>query len=123
MNSPPTAKTPVPRPSVIQFAIKDLPGLASAYMPFLIDGGLFIPTQRDYDLGDSVYVLITLPDDPLRYPVAAKVAWVTPANATGGRTQGVGIRLAKDEKSLALKQKIEACLSSFVATDRSSQTL
>jgi type IV pilus assembly protein PilZ len=122
MNSPP-AKPQLPRPSVIQFAIKDLSGLASAYMPFLTDGGLFIPTQRDYDLGDSVYVLISLPDDPLRYPVAAKVAWVTPANATGGRTQGVGIRLPKDEKSLALKQKIETCLSSFVATERSSQTL
>ena len=123
MSSAQPSKPNVPRPSVIQFSIKDLPGLASAYMPFLADGGLFIPTQRDYDLGDSVYVLITLPDDPLRYPVAAKVAWVTPANSTGGRTQGIGVRLARDEKSLILKQKIEDCLSTFVVTDRSSQTL
>ncbi|MBP9149677.1 MAG: PilZ domain-containing protein [Rhodoferax sp.] len=123
MSTATTGKSTLPRPSVIQFAIKDLPGLASAYMPFLTDGGLFIPTPRDYELGDSVYVLITLPDDPLRYPVAAKVAWVTPANAAGGRTQGVGIRLARDEKSMALKQKIEACLSNHVVTDRSSQTL
>lgn len=123
MSTATIGKSTLPRPSVIQFAIKDLPGLASAYMPFLTDGGLFIPTPRDYELGDSVYVLITLPDDPSRYPVAAKVAWVTPANAAGGRTQGVGIRLARDEKSMALKQKIEACLSNHVATDRSSQTL
>lgn len=63
---------------------------------------------RDYQLGDSVYVLLSLPDDPQRYPVATKVVWVTPAKAAGGRVQGVGIRFPKDEKSLALKAKIEA---------------
>jgi Tfp pilus assembly protein PilZ len=39
---------------------------------------VFIPTTRDYKIGDDVYVLLTLPEDPQRYPVAGKVAWVTP---------------------------------------------
>ncbi len=115
--------SPVPRPSVIQYALKDLASLAGAYMGIFSHGGLFVPTPRDYRLGDTVYVLISLPDDPQRYPVAAKVVWVTPANAQGGRPQGVGIGLPQDEKSVALKLKIEAALSNFVASDRASQTL
>jgi type IV pilus assembly protein PilZ len=108
---------------VIQLAIKDLSALAAAYMPILMNGGIFIPTDREYQLGDAVYVLISLPDDPQRYPVAAKVAWVTPARATGGRTQGVGVRFPDDEKSTALKTKIEDLLNGYVATDRSTQTI
>ncbi len=123
MKTPPNSGQRVPRPSVIQLAIKDLSALAAAYMPILMNGGIFIPTDREYQLGDAVYVLISLPDDPQRYPVAAKVAWVTPARATGGRTQGVGVRFPDDEKSTALKTKIEDLLNGYVATDRSTQTI
>ena len=77
-----------PRPSVIQLAIKEKAALYAAYIPMFAEGGIFIPSARDHKLGDDVYVLITLPDDPQRYPVAGKVAWITPARATGNRTQG-----------------------------------
>jgi type IV pilus assembly protein PilZ len=108
---------------VIQLAIKEKAALYSAYIPLFTDGGLFIPTSRDYLLGESLYVLISLPDDPLRYPVAGKVAWVTPARAAGNRTQGVGIQFPKDEKSHALKLKIEEILGSHLSSDRSTQTI
>jgi type IV pilus assembly protein PilZ len=113
----------VPRPSVIQLAIKEKSALYAAYIPLFTDGGMFVPTPREYQLGDSVYVLISLPDDSQRYPVAGKVAWVTPAKAAGNRTQGVGIQFPKDEKSQALKLKIEEILGSHLASDRSTQTI
>jgi type IV pilus assembly protein PilZ len=113
----------VPRPSVIQLAIKEKSALYAAYIPMFVDGGLFVPTTRDYQLGDAVYVLISLPDDAQRYPVAGKVAWVTPAKAAGNRTQGVGIQFPKDTQSLALKLKIEEILGSHLASDRSTQTI
>jgi type IV pilus assembly protein PilZ len=80
MSTPPNA----PRPSVIQLSIKEKAALYAAYIPAFADGGVFIPTSREYALGDDVYVLLSLPDDPQRYPVAGKVAWVTPAKAAGG---------------------------------------
>ncbi len=43
------------------------------------DGGIFIPSTRSNRLGDDVYVLLALPDDLQRYPVAGKVAWINPA--------------------------------------------
>ena len=75
------------------------------------------------ELGDDVYVLLSLPDDPQRYPVAGKVAWITPARASANRTQGVGVRFPGDEKSRLLKLKIEEVLGSHLVSDRPTQTL
>ncbi len=111
------------RPSVIQLAIKEKAALFAAYIPLFTDGGIFIPTVRDYKLGDDVYVLMTLPDDPQRYPVAGKVAWITPARAAGGRTQGVGVKFPSDEKSRLLKLKIESILGSHLGSERPTQTV
>ncbi len=120
MNTPAAA---TPRPSVIQLSIKEKAALYAAYIPMFTEGGVFIPTPRDYMLGDDVYVLLSLPDDTQRYPVAGKVAWVTPSKAAGGRTQGVGIVFPKDEKSRALKAKIEDILGAHLASDRPTQTI
>jgi type IV pilus assembly protein PilZ len=118
-----TTPTNTPRPSVIQLSIKEKAALQAAYIPAFTDGGVFIPTAREYSLGDDVYVLLSLPDDTQRYPVAGKVAWVTPAKAAGGRTQGVGIVFPKDDKSRALRLKIEEILGAQLASDRPTQTI
>ena len=111
------------RPSVVQLAIKEKAALYIAYIPLFKEGGVFIPTAREYKLGDDVYVLLTLPDDAQRYPVAGKVAWVTPARAAGNRTQGVGIRFPDDDKSRLLKLKIEEILGAHLMSDRPTQTI
>jgi type IV pilus assembly protein PilZ len=111
------------RPSVVQLAIKEKAALYAAYIPLFAEGGIFIPTSREYRLGDDVYVLLTLLDDPQRYPVAGKVAWITPARAAGNRSPGVGIRFPADEKSRELKARIEEALGSSIASDRPTQTI
>ena len=118
-NSPPSS----PRPSVIQLAIREKAALYAAYIPLFSEGGIFIPTSREYQLGDDVYVLLSLPEDPQRYPVAGKVAWVTPAKASSNRTQGVGVLFPNDDKSRALKLKIEEILGEHMASDRPTQTI
>ena len=115
--------TTSPRPSVMQLAIKEKAALYAAYIPLFAEGGIFVPTQRDYRLGDDVYVLLTLPDDPQRYPVAGRVAWVTPERASGNRTQGVGIQFPKDAKSAELKAKIEQILGTALSSEKPTQTI
>ncbi len=112
-----------PRPSVIQLAIKEKAALYAAYIASFTDGGIFIPSAKDYKLGDDVYVLITLPEDTQRYPIAGKVAWITPPKAAGNRTQGIGIRFPSDDKSKLLKTKIEQLLGAHLGSDRPTQTL
>ena len=118
MNAPTT-----PRPSVMQLAIKEKAALYAAYIPLFAEGGIFVPTTRDYRLGDDVYVLLTLPEDPQRYPVAGRVAWVTPERASGNRTQGVGIQFPKDPKSVELKAKIEQILGTALSSEKPTQTI
>jgi type IV pilus assembly protein PilZ len=111
------------RPSVIQLVFREKGALYAAYIPLLTDGGLFVPTTRDYKLGEDIYLLLSLPDDPQRYPVAGKVAWLTPNNASGGRTQGVGVRFPPDEKTRELKLKIETLLGTTISSAKPTQTL
>lgn len=125
LNPPPAPGQPAApgRPSVIQLVFKERGALYAAYMPALTDGGLFVPTQRECQLGDDIYLLVSLPDDAQRYPVAGKVAWLTPPNASGGRTQGVGVRFPNDEKTRALKVRIEEILGTSIVSSKPTQTL
>jgi type IV pilus assembly protein PilZ len=111
------------RPSVIQLVFREKGALYAAYVPILAHGGIFVPTSRDYKLGDDVYLLLSLPDDPQRYPVAGKVAWITPANAAGGRTQGVAVSFSNDEKVRVLRQKIETLLGTQLQSAKPTQTI
>ena len=111
------------RPSVIQLVFREKGALYAAYMPLLTDGGLFVPTTREYKLGEDIYLLLSLPEDPQRFPVAGKVAWITPPNTSGGRTQGVGVRFPNDDKSRQLKIKIEEILGTSIQSAKPTQTL
>jgi type IV pilus assembly protein PilZ len=111
------------RPSVIQLVFREKGALYAAYIPAFTEGGLFVPTSREYTLGDDIYLLLSLPEDTQRYPVAGKIAWITPANASGGRTQGVGVRFPGDDKTRLLRVKIEQILGTNISSSKPTQTL
>jgi type IV pilus assembly protein PilZ len=121
--SPAGAAAATNRPSVIQLVFREKGALYAAYISVFTEGGLFVPTTREYNLGEDIYLLLSLPDDPQRFPVAGKVAWLTPPNASGGRTQGVGVRFPNDEKSRQLKVKIEEVLGTSISSSKPTQTL
>jgi type IV pilus assembly protein PilZ len=111
------------RPSVIQLVFREKGALYAAYIPAFTEGGLFVPTTREYRLGDDIYLLLSLPDDTQRHPVAGKIAWITPSNASGGRTQGVGVKFPSDEKTRQLRVKIEQILGTSISSSKPTQTL
>jgi type IV pilus assembly protein PilZ len=121
--TPAQGSTAGTRPSVIQLVFREKSALYAAYMPAFTEGGLFVPTTRDYRLGDDIYLLLALPEDNQRYPVAGKVAWLTPANASGGRTQGVGVRFPGDDKTRLIRVRIEEVLGTLVSSSKPTQTL
>jgi len=126
MSNPPTdtdtsAKLAA-RPSVISLSIKEKGALYAAYMPFVENGGLFVPTQRPAQLGDDLYVILTLMDDPAKVAIPGKVAWITPAGTTG-RQQGIGIQFSKTDASMQARAKIEDLLGSTLRSSRPSNTV
>jgi type IV pilus assembly protein PilZ len=82
---------PAARPGMLSLSIKDKASLYAAYMPYVVNGGLFIPTTKKYSLGDEVFMLLTLMEDAERLPVAGKIIWITPQGAQGNRSAGVGV--------------------------------
>jgi type IV pilus assembly protein PilZ len=93
-----------PKQGVMSLAIRDKNTLLAAYMPYLKSGGIFIPTEKTFELGDEVFLLLTLMDDPQRYPVTGKVVWITPRGALGGRPAGIGIQFGGIEGGTVQKQ-------------------
>lgn len=111
------------RAGMLSLAIKERAALFMAYMPFLKNGGLFIPSNRSYQLGDQVYMLITLMEDPAKIPVSGRVAWVTPAGAQGNRQQGVGVQFDSNDSATLLRQKIEGILGNALKSSKPTHTL
>ncbi len=81
-----------PRNGILSLTIKDKSVLYAAYMPFIRNGGLFIPTNKNYKLGDEVFMLLNLMEEPEKIPVAGKVVWITPKGAQGNRAAGIGVQ-------------------------------
>lgn len=117
------AKAPGARPSVLSLNINSKSALYAAYMPFLKQGGLFIPMTRSYALGDEIFMLLTLMDDPTRLPIAGSVVWVTPEGAQGGKTQGIGVQFSADESGQSARRKIEAILGRHLSSTRQTHTI
>jgi len=118
-----SAAAPVNRPSVLSLAIKEKAALYAAYMPFLKNGGIFLPTQKSYKLGDEIYLILSLMDDPNKYPIAGKVAWITPPAANNNKAQGIGVHFPDDESGHRAKLKIEEILGAALRSSRATHTL
>jgi type IV pilus assembly protein PilZ len=61
---------------------------------FFKKGGLFVPTTRPYRLGDEVFLLFTLMDEPETLPVAERGVLITPEDVPGNRQAGIGIEFS-----------------------------
>lgn len=109
------------RNGILSLTIKDKAVLYAAYMPFVKNGGLFIPTGKSYNLGDEVFMLLNLMDEPEKIPVAGKVIWVTPKGAQGNRAAGIGVQF-NDQDDLA-NRKIETYLAGALESDRLTHTM
>lgn len=123
MNAPTTEPLAQVRPGVLSLSIKEKSALFAAFMPFVKGGGLFIPTNKNYKMGEEVFMLLTLMDDPSKIPVSGKVVWVTPAGAHGSRTQGIGVQFAANESGKAAHNKIEGWLGGSLKSARPTHTM
>ncbi|HHJ81317.1 MAG TPA: pilus assembly protein PilZ [Candidatus Tenderia electrophaga] len=116
--------TPAPtRQGILSLTIKDKGALYAAYMPFVQNGGLFIPTNKDYKLGDEVFMLLKLMDETEKQPIVGKVIWVTPKAAQGNRVAGIGVQFATDQDAENARKKIETYLGGALKSDRPTHTM
>jgi len=111
------------RPAVLSLSIKEKAALYAAYMPYLKNGGIFVPTNRPYNIGDEVYLILTLLDDPTRIPVAGKVVWISPSGGGASKTPGIGVHFPADESGQTARKRIEDALGAALRSVRPTHTI
>jgi type IV pilus assembly protein PilZ len=108
--------------SVLTLTVKDKAALYAAYMPYVINGGLFIPTPKEYTMGQEVFVLLNIVEGQDRLPIQGKVVWKTPPNSEVHRIAGIGIQLTDKDGGVA-RNKIENYLAGALASERPTHTM
>ena len=111
----------VVKQGVLSLTIKDRAVLYAAYMPFIQNGGLFVPTNKQYALGDEVFILLSLIDEAEKIPITGQVVWITPKGAQGNRQAGIGVQFS--EQDFAAATKIEEHLGTALSSDRPTHTM
>ena len=111
-----------PKPGVLSLAIKEKAALYAAYMPFVKGGGLFIPTNKAFNIGDEVFMLLSLVDDPVKLKVVGHVIWITPVTQ-GSRPQGIGVQFSEKDGGHEARNKIEALLGGVLKSARPTHTM
>ena len=111
-----------PKQGILSLTIKDKSALYAAYMPMVKNGGLFIPTAKPYNLGDEVFMLLTLMDEKEKMPIAGRIVWVTPRGAQGNRTAGIGVQFSELDKGQT-RSKIENQLAAALKSERRTHTM
>lgn len=108
--------------AILSLSIKDKAVLYTAYMSFLKEGGLFIPTKRAFSMGEQVTMLLTLMDEQESFTVHCSVVWLTPQGAQGNRAQGVGVQFTGVEGK-QVRDKIETYLAGTLKSEKPTHTL
>ena len=108
--------------AVLQLDLSDRGRLYRAYMAFIKGGGLFVPTDGKYALGDEAFILLRLPDTAEIKSVTGKVAWITPRGAASPHQPGIGVQIGNHDRG-ELHHRIEALLAGAISAERPTLTL
>jgi len=107
---------------MLSLQLKTIDELYASYLGFLKNGGLFVVTEKIYRLGDEVFILVNLPEENEKMPVAGKVVWINPKGAQGNRPQGIGVEFSEVDKGLT-RSKIESLLAGKLKSEARTYTM
>jgi len=108
---------------ILSLQVKDKAMLYASYMPFVKGGGIFVQTARKYNIGDDVFLLLSLMDDKDRMPVPGRVIWITPVGAQGNRPAGIGVQFNEGSEGDTVRNKIESNLAGILNSDKPTATM
>lgn len=108
---------------ILSLSIKDKLALYSSYMPFVQGGGLFVPSTKKFELGDEVFLLLTVLEFEERLPIPGKVVWITPKGAAGNRKAGIGVQFADTQDGAHARTVIESHLAAMMKNNMSTHTM
>ena len=107
---------------ILSYNIETKQELYAAYMPFLSNGGLFVPTKKSFNLGDEVLILLSLMGEE-RIAIPGQVAWITPPGSQHSINAGVGVHFNDSPEGNQARNTISSLLAGMIDSDRPTRTL
>lgn len=111
------------RPWMLSLTLGDKTTAANLYMPFIKGGGVFVESDKEYNLGDQVFVLLTVGEEAKKFPINGKVVWICGANARGDKSQGIGVQFPKDDSGEGARVAIEQMIGKMQSSMKKTATL
>ncbi|MBH5329289.1 PilZ domain-containing protein [Eikenella sp. S3360] len=108
---------------MMSVSLKDKATAYYSYMPFLEHGGIFVPTNDQFTMGEEVLLILELLDQPEKHFLRTRVVWINLSRTTNGQPQGVGLAFGDDETAIKCKNYIEDQLPGLLHTDRATYTM
>ena len=83
--------------------------LYKSYMPFLKNGGVYVPTSNNHPIGSKVFLVVRLPNSEERFPIVGEVVWVNQSKAVT-RPAGIGVRFTDTNENALVRDRIEKAI-------------
>ena len=96
-------------PASLSMAIAEKSALHACYMPFIKDGGIFVPTTDKFALHDEIILHLRLVEDGKKLLIPGRVVWISPGVGQRGNSPGVGLQFTGEHR-FRVKQFIEDLL-------------
>lgn len=110
------------RGGILTCHIENIEMLYASYLSFVSNGAIFVPSDQPQQLGNEVFIAITLPNSSERLPMNGKVVWVN-TKAQGGRPAGFAVQIGTDIAGQKIKNEVERLLAGKVDGLQSTYTM
>lgn len=99
--------------NIIKLVITDKQDLAKAYIPFFKNGGLFVKGKTNFNLGDEIFLIVSLEETGEQLAVNGRIGWLSPPSSVT-YPSGIGIHFNQEKAGLDAKSRIEILLGSLL---------
>ncbi|MDO4434694.1 MAG: pilus assembly protein [Alysiella sp.] len=110
---------------MMSLRLESKPIIYSSYMSFVEYGGVFLPTDDKFQMGEEILLVLELvgPGKTEKLFIKTNVCWINANPSASGRPKGIGLAFSDDESGLKAKAIIEAILTGLLASERATYTL
>ncbi len=93
----------------LSMAISDKVALHACYMPFIKDGGIFVPTTERFALHSEVVLQLRLVTEGKKLLIPGRVVWLATGMGQRGTSPGVGLQFIGEHRA-RVRQFLEEIL-------------
>ena len=110
---------------MLQLRLESKPVIYASYMSFLEYGGVFLPTDDKFDMGEEILLVLELVGlgKTEKIFIKTNVCWINANPSASGRPKGIGLAFGSDDSGLKAKTIFENILSGLLHNERPTYTL